>query len=111
MADYRGTAAFGGDYVVWKHGTSGRWFVDRVNADQSSMLIGAAKGYEVPADALREAAREAHRRGELGDAQFFHDDGTGSLYQYDEEDVYALMLDVVGGKAKTVSQLKNKLLR
>ncbi len=92
---YAGTVAFPGDYVIWKHSTSGRWFIDRVDAGRRAQLIGAAKGYDRDGDALAAAIKDAFQQGVAGD--YFVDDGSGSLIEYSKADI------------ETVSQRKKSM--
>lgn len=60
---YAGTAAAEDDYVVYRHGSSGYFFVDHVERGGRHTMVGYARGYEDIEHALEEAAKDAHQRG------------------------------------------------
>lgn len=63
-----------GDYVIWRHGLSKRFFVDRVGPGGTKTLVGHARGYDDDSEAISAAMQEAWRRGQR-DGLIFTDEG------------------------------------
>lgn len=81
---YAGSAAGNGDYAIHQHGTSGRYYADRVGPRGTHTQIGLSRGCASIPEALTVIEEDAIMRGKK----------TGAIFQQDGEEL--LEIDAVG---------------
>lgn len=83
---YSGTTAGQDDYVIHQHGTSGKYYADRIGRGGTHIRIGGARGVDRVSEIRDLIRKDAHSRGR----------GTGDIYEQRGDEL--VQTDQVGAK-------------